>query len=400
MMHQYSSTGLCVRSSPLKTGTTQSPRISISRAQPAFRGSSRSHSRGPPRFVSITNAATAATSDALFDLRPKHGVSLPSLTFSREQTCSRWPRDRSSHVSCTSGTTFGPGYAEAECKKHTRHFCNAICLSAPAIFPPCLLALSRLTFAPMQHAPCNAHVFARGPKWIASWLGRGRHERDRAAFAFRTIRRMIAPVLFAQPRCSGSVAPRRAPPKRPQWIWSPDHAKEGVPTGEACHFRKTMNLRAPEGGQVVDRGRRSVRTVSSTAAGSARAKRRRSSTNTMSRRFLMRGANVIAIRVQNTTGKTAALVARVTIKDGGEWISLFDRRKLANGTAAAAAVEHGALQRPRLDAGSVVRRARRDRSLGPPRECAGRAGLAQRAVHDRSAVRSAAGPGRAISSAR
>src|SRR6187549_1748876 len=25
-----------------------------------------------------------------------------------------------------------------------------------------------------------------------------------------------------------------------QWIWSPEHAKESVPAGEACHFRKLM----------------------------------------------------------------------------------------------------------------------------------------------------------------
>src|SRR5262245_10520203 len=35
-----------------------------------------------------------------------------------------------------------------------------------------------------------------------------------------------------------------------QWIWSPDHTKANVPTGEACHFRKVINLRAPEGGQI------------------------------------------------------------------------------------------------------------------------------------------------------
>ena len=61
MMHQYSSTGLCARSLALNVGTTQSPRSSISRAQPAFRGSSRSHSRGPPRFVSMTMAVTMTT---------------------------------------------------------------------------------------------------------------------------------------------------------------------------------------------------------------------------------------------------------------------------------------------------------------------------------------------------
>src|SRR5262245_56923483 len=36
-----------------------------------------------------------------------------------------------------------------------------------------------------------------------------------------------------------------------QWIWSPEHAKEGVPTGEACHFRKSFTVRVPEGGQIA-----------------------------------------------------------------------------------------------------------------------------------------------------
>ena len=36
-----------------------------------------------------------------------------------------------------------------------------------------------------------------------------------------------------------------------QWIWSPDHTKESVPTGEACHFRKSFTVRVPEGGQIA-----------------------------------------------------------------------------------------------------------------------------------------------------
>jgi hypothetical protein len=38
-------------------------------------------------------------------------------------------------------------------------------------------------------------------------------------------------------------------------------------------------------------------------------------------RYLMRGANLVAIKVQNRSGNTAALAARVTIKDRGEWTS-------------------------------------------------------------------------------
>jgi len=44
--------------SPLKVGTIQSKRSSISCAQPAFRGSSRSHSRGAPRPVNMTAPLT------------------------------------------------------------------------------------------------------------------------------------------------------------------------------------------------------------------------------------------------------------------------------------------------------------------------------------------------------
>ena len=59
MINQYSRTGLWARSSALKTGTPQSPRCIISSAQPAFRGSSRSHSLLPPKFVNRTTDATA-----------------------------------------------------------------------------------------------------------------------------------------------------------------------------------------------------------------------------------------------------------------------------------------------------------------------------------------------------
>src|SRR5438093_6880 len=61
MMSQYNSTGLCVRSSSLNQGTTQSPRASISAAQPAFRGSSRSQRRDFPKFMNSTKPATTVT---------------------------------------------------------------------------------------------------------------------------------------------------------------------------------------------------------------------------------------------------------------------------------------------------------------------------------------------------
>src|SRR5947207_3375593 len=61
----------------------------------------------------------------------------------------------------------------------------------------------------------------------------------------RTCSRLALAALATAFLAAGAVA------QEAEWIWSPDHAKDGVPTGEACHFRKTMNLRAPEGGQIV-----------------------------------------------------------------------------------------------------------------------------------------------------
>src|SRR5436309_4285310 len=111
-----------------------------------------------------------------------------------------------------------------------------------------------------------------------------------------------------------------APAEEAQWIWSPEHAKENVPAGEACHFRKTLNLRAPEGGQVIIAADDQYELfINGRRIGAGEATKKLDEYDVG--RFLMRGVNVIAIRVQNTTGKTAALVARVTINDGGQWSS-------------------------------------------------------------------------------
>src|SRR4051812_42347756 len=105
-----------------------------------------------------------------------------------------------------------------------------------------------------------------------------------------------------------------------QWIWSPDHAKENVPAGEACHFRKTMNLRAPGGGQgIIAADDQYELFINGRRIGAGEATKKLDEYDVS--RFLMRGVNVIAVRVQNMTGKTAALVARVTINDGGQWSS-------------------------------------------------------------------------------
>ena len=105
-----------------------------------------------------------------------------------------------------------------------------------------------------------------------------------------------------------------------QWIWSPEHTKEGVPTGEMCHFRKILNLRYPEGGQIAIAADDQYELfVNGRRIGSGEATKKLDEYDIT--RHLSRGVNVVAVRVLNTTANTAALVARVTIKDRGEWFS-------------------------------------------------------------------------------
>ena len=110
------------------------------------------------------------------------------------------------------------------------------------------------------------------------------------------------------------------PAQEAQWIWSPENVKEAVPVGQICHFRKLVNLRQPEGGQIAIAADDQYELfVNSRRVGSGEATKKLDEYDIT--RFLVRGPNLIAVRVQNTSSNTAALVARVTINDGGQWYS-------------------------------------------------------------------------------
>lgn len=106
-----------------------------------------------------------------------------------------------------------------------------------------------------------------------------------------------------------------------KWIWSSEHQKDGVPAGAVCHFRKYFTLKSPEAaviaiaaddtyelylnGRRIGAGESTKRLVEYDVA-----------------KFVTKGPNLIAIKVTNRAGKTAALVARVTAKElNGEWTS-------------------------------------------------------------------------------
>src|SRR5262245_34942488 len=105
-----------------------------------------------------------------------------------------------------------------------------------------------------------------------------------------------------------------------RWIWSPEQPKDKVPTGEACHFRKVINLKAPEAGQIsIAADDQYELYLNGRRIGTGESTRKLDEYDVL--RNLQRGANVIAVKVLNRAGNTAALAARVSINDQGQWTS-------------------------------------------------------------------------------
>ncbi|MFM2093419.1 MAG: hypothetical protein RIS70_543 [Planctomycetota bacterium] len=105
-----------------------------------------------------------------------------------------------------------------------------------------------------------------------------------------------------------------------EWIWSPEHEKEKVPQ-TTCYFRKAIQLQNPNGGKLTlaadDTYELQVngRTV---ASGSGHKKLVEYDIT----KYLTAGRNIVAIKASNTRGNTAAVVARLIIRDSdGQWRS-------------------------------------------------------------------------------
>jgi putative heme-binding domain-containing protein len=107
-----------------------------------------------------------------------------------------------------------------------------------------------------------------------------------------------------------------------EWVWSDAHSQFEVPTGATCYFRKTFSLKSPEQGQISINADDSYEVfVNGRRIAAAETSKRLQDYDIG--RFLVRGNNIVAVKVSNKVGKTAALVARLTVKEkNGEWESL------------------------------------------------------------------------------
>ncbi|HEX5105100.1 MAG TPA: heme-binding protein, partial [Pirellulaceae bacterium] len=106
-----------------------------------------------------------------------------------------------------------------------------------------------------------------------------------------------------------------------EWIWSPEQQKEGIPTGQACFFRQSITLRSPEAAQIsIAADDRYELYVNAHKVGDGESTRKLDEYDLA--RFLNRGVNIVAVKVVNESGNTAALAARLMVKErGANWRS-------------------------------------------------------------------------------
>jgi putative heme-binding domain-containing protein len=136
------------------------------------------------------------------------------------------------------------------------------------------------------------------------------------------MRNLPATRLFANRKCCRAALlaatiffVQAAQAKEAQWIWSPAYEKELAPEG-ICFFRKTFNLQAPESGVVQIACDDSYELyVNGRPMGNGQNWKVLDVHDIT--RYLVRGANTIAVKATNSEGSSAGLVARVVIKEQG-----------------------------------------------------------------------------------
>lgn len=101
-----------------------------------------------------------------------------------------------------------------------------------------------------------------------------------------------------------------------QWIWTPAHKKDSAPERTDCHFRKSFTLKDPEAAQLAIAADDQYELfLNGKRIGSGESTRKLDEYDIS--KNLVRGTNVVAVRVTNKTTGSAALVVRLTVKEKG-----------------------------------------------------------------------------------
>lgn len=105
-----------------------------------------------------------------------------------------------------------------------------------------------------------------------------------------------------------------------EWIWVNGSERGAIPSGQTAYFRKLINMRV-EGSGIVEIAADDTYElfVNGKSVGSGRSSRQLDEYDISE--HLLVGRNIVAVRAQNTSGDTAAIVARVAIqpKSGSKW---------------------------------------------------------------------------------
>ncbi len=115
--------------------------------------------------------------------------------------------------------------------------------------------------------------------------------------------------------CSGQVAAKEA-----FWIWSPEHTKTEVPEG-SCYFRKDFTTQDPIRVQATIAADDEYELyVNGQKVGGGQSYKELDEYNIT--KFIKRGRNTLAVRVNNRRGSTAALVARIFLREKNDgWVT-------------------------------------------------------------------------------
>ena len=105
-----------------------------------------------------------------------------------------------------------------------------------------------------------------------------------------------------------------------EWIWASGASKDQVPN-QSCHFRRTFNVGNPETGELTIAADDSYEVfINGQRLGSGQGYRQLDRYDLS--KVLKRGKNVVAVKVSNTDGPTAALAVRLLVKEQeGKWFS-------------------------------------------------------------------------------
>ncbi|MBB76069.1 MAG: heme-binding protein [Planctomycetaceae bacterium] len=142
---------------------------------------------------------------------------------------------------------------------------------------------------------------------------------DRTRARYRYANRLTFVALLLPALLVPSFA-HQAYAQEAEWIWSPEHEKTKVPLG-SCYFRKNFKVKNPSEATITLAADDSYELfLNGRLIGQGKGIRQLDQIDVS--KLVKSGTNTLALRIRNQKGSTAAVAARVMVKEDGEdWTS-------------------------------------------------------------------------------